>query len=757
MQNKNRPPLKWILALQLMMTCLAFGNPGIPALESDLSLSPEMSGRVLINELGCSNCHDFPQNPLVSSRQGPTLEKSVNLIRPEFLAAFIQNPEQHLKGSKMPGMLGQMPIHEQQKTAEALAHYLIHSKIKSYPEELDTSQASTERGQQLYESIGCVACHGPLQNDKSSPLLPDSLQHVSGKYTMSNLVAFLKDPLEYRPSARMPDLHLTTAQALDLASFLNNSTQSPSKTVQRVFQPNPQLAELGKVKFSELGCVACHQVPGSPTRALMPATPVNDLNAGCLSTQSGQWPNYNLSESQRRQIQAALKSPTELSDTDRIHQAMTQLNCVACHERQDFGGVTEALDIYFTSTDPNLGEQGRLPPRLDGVGAKLNATWLRKILAEHSPARPYMKTRMPRFGAEVTESLIQTLLQSDSIESHPEITFEDENKAKGHGRDLAGTNGFSCVTCHTFQGQQTGAMGAVDLTLMGQRLNRDWFHAYMRSPQRFSPNTLMPAFWAAGEKSPLDILQNSTDQQIEALWLYLDEGYGMGAPRGVRREPMRLLAKENEAVMLRRKYPNVGKRGIGVGYPHQVNLVFNAEQMCLSLVWPGEFLDPAGVFMSQGHGNANPLSRPITIQNVPELAQLPNRDAEWPNIEGRPKTHQFLGYSLDEKRRPAFEYTFHDIHITDRFLDLQLNGKPTLRREITFSSVPEDQRIWFRVASGSEVELIAPNQIRFGSSLTIKTDSHHQAILWKSNDQTEWRVPIEPGLNSQTLILDYQF
>ncbi len=757
MQQKTRPQLIWFLATQVFITFMAVANPRIPALERDLELSNAMAGRVLINELGCAHCHDFPQNPLVLSPQGPNLEKSVNFARPDFLISFIQDPQQHWEGSKMPDMLGSLPTPEKQKTAEALAHYLILSTEKSFPEELDPSQASSDRGQNLYESIGCVACHGPLKKNGSTPQLPASLLHVSSKYELHNLVAFLKNPLENRPSARMPDLHLTTAEALDLAAFLIKGSTSHSGTTQNTFKLNPDLAELGKKKFTELGCAACHQTPGSTIRAVMPSTPVTDLNAGCLSGQSGLWPNYHLNEQQRKQIQAAVENTAEVSETERIHQAMAQLNCVACHKRQNFGGITEALDIYFTSTDPNLGDQGRLPPKLDGVGAKLNATWLRKIFAEHSPARPYMKTRMPRFGAEVTDSLIQSLSANDTIESHPEVSFENQNEAKRHGRDLAGTSGFACVTCHTFQGKQTGAMGAVDLTLMGQRLNRDWFHAYMRSPQRFSPNTLMPAFWAAGEKSPLDILKNSTDQQIEALWLYLDEGYGMGAPRGVRREPMRLLAKKNEAVMLRRKYPNVGKRGIGVGYPNQVNLVFNAEQMCLSLVWPGEFLDPAGVFMSQGHGNANPLSRPIVIQNVPELAQLSNLDAEWPNIEGRPKTHQFLGYSLDDKRRPTFEYTFNDIQITDRFLDLELNGKPTLRREITVGSVPEDQQIWFRVASGSDVELIAPHQIRFGSSLTIKTDSHHQAILWKSNDQTEWRVPIEPGLESQTLILDYQF
>ena len=46
-------------------------------------------------------------------------------------------------------------------------------------------------------------------------------------------------------------------------------------------------------------------------------------------------------------------------------------------------------------------------------------------------------------------------------------------------------------------------------------------------------------------------------------------------------EPIELLATD-EAVMLRRSYPGIGKRGIGVGYPNQVNLAFDAEQMRLA-------------------------------------------------------------------------------------------------------------------------------------------------------------------------------
>ena len=74
-------------------------------------------------------------------------------------------------------------------------------------------------------------------------------------------------------------------------------------------------------------------------------------------------------------------------------------------------------------------------------------------------------------------------------------------------------------------------------------------------------------------------MDGTTDPQITAVWNYLKRGRQAPTPRGLQLEPLRLLADGDEAVMLRRSYPNIGKRGIGVGYPLGINLAFDAEQM----------------------------------------------------------------------------------------------------------------------------------------------------------------------------------
>ena len=57
---------------------------------------------------------------------------------------------------------------------------------------------------------------------------------------------------------------------------------------------------------------------------------------------------------------------------------------------------------------------------------------------------------------------------------------------------------LNCIACHQFNGQQSGGMGAWDISLASQRLQKNWFHLYMRNPARFHPTVSMPSYWAGG-------------------------------------------------------------------------------------------------------------------------------------------------------------------------------------------------------------------------------------------------------------------
>ena len=91
-------------------------------------------------------------------------------------------------------------------------------------------------------------------------------------------------------------------------------------------------------------------------------------------------------------------------------------------------------------------------------------------------------------------------------------------------------------------------MPGVDLTEMADRLHKEWFFHYMRSPQAISQNTVMPSFWPGGKAIRKEILDGDTDQQIGAVWEYLQDGRQARVPRGLRREPIELLASDGHAL-----------------------------------------------------------------------------------------------------------------------------------------------------------------------------------------------------------------
>ena len=121
------------------------------------------------------------------------------------------------------------------------------------------------------------------------------------------------------------------------------------------------------------------------------------VGEGCLSGKDGDWPKYRLDESERAAIRAALVQRAEpLTDQEQIAVTLTSLRCVACHQRGSLGGVDPARSSYFHTSNENLGQQGRIPPALTGVGAKLKPKWMREVLVSGRVIRPYTKTRMPR-------------------------------------------------------------------------------------------------------------------------------------------------------------------------------------------------------------------------------------------------------------------------------------------------------------------------------------------------------------------------
>jgi mono/diheme cytochrome c family protein len=745
-----------------------------------------LRGLALIDHYGCTSCHrdDAIAQPF-PFKQAPNLAWGSGRIDPNYLFKFISDPQHVKPGTSMPDMLSDLPEKltlldqiTRDHAAAALAMYITSLSSRTFAR-TPTDSESVARGRELFHKVGCVACHSPRGEEGKETLSHSStpLGSLASKYSVEGLTEFLENPLAARPSGRMPQTPLTHWEATDLANYLWNHDDQKETSDEEVVVDRSLVAE-GSRYFQQFGCVNCHGVSSgielsSDFERVIPSMKSAREDQGCLSGKPGTWPKYELNESERSQIKTALRRETRaLGSHEQVTLTMQAFNCVACHQRGDASGVSDERDSFFTTENQNLGPQGRIPPNLNGVGAKLNSKWLRDVLVSGRPIRPYLHTRMPLFGADNVGHLVELF---DKVDAHYPADFaevSDEDAMRKSGFALVGNRGLNCVACHTFTQIAGETMPAVDLTEMAERLRKEWFYHYMLDPQRHNPNTVMPSFWPGGRAMRKDILEGDSKMQIEALWQYLLEDRQARTPQGLINEPMELVATD-EAVMLRRSYEAIAKRGIGVGYPGQVNLAYDAEQMRLVMIWKGKFADPSGVWKSQGHGNVRPLGdarirfdmgpdlddadHPWVFELPEEIAKLEQPNAR--DVQIRPPQHQFKGYTLDELQRPKLMYHFDNVEVEDYPMDVldEKSGKTLLRRTLTLTSEKGRPRTAFRAASGESIAAESDGSFVVGKGLNVRIVSDHPGKIVEGASGQQLIIPLDLAPGKTTLILEYRW
>lgn len=304
---------------------------------------------------------------------------------------------------------------------------------------------------------------------------------------------------------------------------------------------DPAKVRLGRQMFSALRCVSCHAV--EDVTSTMKAKPLEKLKVyslvGCIGEHVRKGvPNYRISDTQRAAIKAALRRRAELARPlgreETIERSLATLNCRACHERDGIGGPAVERAAHFHATAAaDLGPEGSLPPSLTGVGGKLRERALERILYDGElRARPYMATRMPRFGKENLGGLVEALAAEDKRPGDDEPPAFTEASAED-GHRLAGAAGMSCVACHGVRGAPALATQGIDLALMRERIRQEWFREFLKNPGALKPGTRMPVFWPDGVSPLKDIAGGDTARQIDALWNFLSQGAKMPLPEGM--------------------------------------------------------------------------------------------------------------------------------------------------------------------------------------------------------------------------------
>ncbi|MCG6156452.1 family 16 glycoside hydrolase [Rubinisphaera margarita] len=530
-----------------------------------------------------------------------------------------------------------------------------------------------------------------------------------------------------------------------LVSLTDSPEPEKSETDEKGFVFDPDQVEEGKRLFASIGCASCHEMKLGDDR-IASTLKAPELTAvsiqqdtSCLAPESApQVPDYNLSDKQRTALRTALSTEVDRSesgDAARLHASMVRFNCYACHSRNEIGGPEQSRNPLFVSTIPEMGDEGRVPPPLDGVADKLSESWLKHVLSNGAKDRPYMKTRMPQFGGEVAE-LTPAFVRLDEQTSAtiPELE-ESLHRAKATGRELVGGNSLSCIKCHTFGDIEATGIQAIDLLTMTRRLREDWFYRYLQDPVRYRPGTRMPNVFPEGVSADRKIYDGDPGQQIAAMWHYLRDGNTAAVPYGLLPDPIELVA-EQEPVIYRNFIEHVSPRGIAVGYPEKANVAFDASDMSLRLIWHGPFIDAGKHWRGRGQGKQRPLGdHVIRLESTTPLALLDSRDSVWPT--GDSNDVNFLGYSLDEKRRPRFRYRMGETLVEDAIEPIvHEKREPDLRRTLTVQRGEDPSGdLYFRAGRGQKIEAIDGGAYR----------------VWYSSD-SNYRVKLSAGADAHVFV-----
>lgn len=540
----------------------------------------------------------------------------------------------------------------------------------------------------------------------------------------------------------------------------------PQETKPR-FVFDPELVEHGRTLFSNFGCVNCHQLKRDGKEiAAIPAKPLASLDPakGCLAASQNAGtgidvaqpaigapiPQFDLNFNQQVALAAAIAEPvpaeTKLSAAQSIRQTMTAFNCYACHSRDKVGGPERDRNALFISAIPEMGDEGRVPPPLDGVGDKLNAAWLKHVLDNGARDRPYMLTRMPKFGGANVGHLAAAFATTDlRTESAIPKLDEPEIRTTASGRFLVGDKALACIKCHRFGENRATGIQALDLQTMTQRIREDWFFRYMVNPELYRPGTRMPSAFVDGKAVVKDLYHAEPNLQLAAIWTFLKAGSQAAIPDGLIANAIE-LKPEGKPILYRNFIAGLTPRGIAVGYPEKGHLAWDANNLSLTLLWHGRFIDAAKHWDGRGPGFQGPLGdHVVKLEETVPFARLESAgpNVPWPTQPPKEREYYFQGYTLDSEGRPHFRYRTSQFAIED-FPQPVANGKEgSFKRILTVAATRPITDLYFRAAVGQTVEAQPDGWYLINGVIRVRiSGTQVQPALRKSGALTELLLPV---------------
>ena len=518
-------PAEGEAAVRLFWSTKDFASEPISSSALTHELTPDLQkgtqlrlGLELFAEFRCAKCHAGPapdSGMPELAMDAPSFDGFGSRRNYEWVARWIADPKTLRPTAHMPKLLRGRRAKED---AETLAAFLASLKSDSAPKEENEPGADrAETGKKLFETLLCIACHNTPGTTESDPR-KISFAQVGEKFAPGGLAAFLRKPEEHYAWIRMPNFKLAVDEAVSLAAFL----QSAADTPKNVSAPgDAAILERGKKLAQTSGCLNCHalKLENQFHAKSLADLPADQWKRGCLAerpSDESKAPQFDFTAAERQALQA-------FGATDRA--ALTRHVAAEFAERQ--AHLLRCAECH--------GKFDGFPP-FEVLGGKLKPEWMEAFIGgEISPKpRPWMEARMPAFASRAAWLAVGLAAQHGlPPQTPPEPPVDQE--ASRIGRKLVSANGgFFCVSCHAVG--STAAMQVFEsngnnLAWTAARLQKSYYHRWVRNPQRIEPQTKMPVYFDSEGKSPLtDYYNGDADQQIEAIWQYIRLGDKMPPP-----------------------------------------------------------------------------------------------------------------------------------------------------------------------------------------------------------------------------------
>ena len=403
-------------------------------------------GEIRFNQMFCVTCHSLSvirggQSQIIGGDIGPELTKVGSKVKPDWLVAWLRDPQSYLKHTRMPRY--QWSDRDLYDVTQYIEKKLTDPDLlKDVPALGVPTFAEVERGKSLFVSKGCAECHaidGVVPEKEFGPDL--------------SAMALAVHPYAIEAKA-------TLGHPISL-HFADGHVSEVDISVSQV--PRFRIAYLQAKITNPTSVTPVNHMP----QFYMAQADLNDLTTALLSMTGPSAKNVGLNV-------VIPRAQPEFHPNGDFSKLYERYKCSVCHRFNGYGGT--------------------LAPDLSFEGSRSQQTWLVDFLRHPQTLRPTLTVRMPDFNmsdqdATAIANYIAASLKSPKVDLAAVNAQQFTAQMATRGKRLYEEK-YECQSCHTV-GSSGGYVGP-SLNNVGNWLTPAWIEAWLRDPEALLPGTIEP-------------------------------------------------------------------------------------------------------------------------------------------------------------------------------------------------------------------------------------------------------------------------